>query len=125
MNTTKTAPVADAQESTAVTVAGTVRSPLTLIRRISDRVARVSFRIDGADGPYNVHASGPRAELLRIAVHKGDTVTVKAERATFSHPAQTIPDIEVESINLDLEVPDTDQVEIGSVKAPISSSRHR
>ncbi|WP_234058089.1 hypothetical protein [Microbacterium sp. NFH-22A-Y] len=104
MNTTKTAPVADAQESTAVTVTGTVRSPLTLLHRISDRTARVSFRIDGEDGPYNVHATGPRAELIRIAVHKGDTVTVTAERATFSHPAQTIPDLEIESIVLDLEV---------------------
>ena len=71
-----------------------------LVRRISDRVARVSFRIDGEDGAYNVHASGPRAELLRAAVHKGDTVTVTAESATFSHPAQTIPDIEIKSITL-------------------------
>ncbi|WP_293785174.1 hypothetical protein, partial [uncultured Aeromicrobium sp.] len=62
----------------------------------------VSFRIDGADGPYNVHASGARAELLRIAVHKGDTVTITAERATFSHPAQTIPDLEAESVNLEV-----------------------
>lgn len=53
MNTTKTAPLADEQVATAVTVTGTVRSPLTLMRRISDHVARVSFRIDGADGPYN------------------------------------------------------------------------
>lgn len=101
MNTTRTAPVTDAQETTAVTVTGTVRSALTLTRRISDRTARVSFRIDGPDGPYNVHASGARAELLRIAVHKGDRVTVTAERATFSHPAQTIPDLEVKSINLE------------------------
>ncbi len=105
MNTTKTALAADAQESTAVTATGIVRSPLTLMRRISDRVARVSFRIDGEDGPYNVHASGPRAELIRIAVHKGDTVTVTAERATFSHPAHTIPDLEVESINLEVAAP--------------------
>lgn len=42
MNTTKTALAADAQESTAVTATGIVRSPLTLMRRISDRVARVS-----------------------------------------------------------------------------------
>lgn len=102
MNTTKTEPLADEQVATAVTVTGTVRSPLTLMRRISDHVARVSFRIDGADGPYNVHASGARAELLRIAVHKGDTVTITAERATFSHPAQTIPDLEAESVNLEV-----------------------
>lgn len=101
MNTTRTAPVVAGHEATPVTVTGVVRSPLMLVRSLSDHVARVSFRIDGEEGPYNVHASGPRAELLRIAIHKGETVTVTAERATFSHPAQTVPDLEVETINLE------------------------
>ncbi|MBG0716837.1 hypothetical protein G3N18_01885 [Microbacterium sp. 2C] len=104
MNTTQTAPAPDAEESASVTVTGTVRSPLTLTRRISDRTARVSFRIDGPDGAYNVHASGSQAELIRVAVRKGDTVTVTAVRATRCHPAQTIPDLEVRLIDLDLEV---------------------
>lgn len=86
--------------TTAVIATGTVRSPLTLIRSIPGRVPRVSFRIAGDQGQYNVHATGPRAEMIRIAVSKGDHVTVTALCATISHPAQTVPDIEVETIEV-------------------------
>ena len=43
---------------------GHLRARITLVRRIPDRRARVGFRIDTDDGPYNVHASGALAELL-------------------------------------------------------------
>ena len=91
---------ATAPAGTAVTVEGTVRSTLTLLRRIPDRRARVSFRLETAEGPYNVHATGPRAELLRLTVHRGDHVIVHAPCATLSHPAQTIPDLEADSVEL-------------------------
>ena len=95
MHTIKTA-----SSTTAVIATGTVRSPLALVRSIPVRVARVSFRIDGEQGPYNVHATGPRAEMIRAAVSKGDRVTVTAVCATISHPAQKVPDIEVETIEV-------------------------
>ena len=95
MHTTKIA-----SSTTVVIVTGTVRSPLMLVRSIPGRVARVSFRIDGEQGPYNVHATGPRAEMIRAAVSKGDHVTVTALCATISHPAQTVPDIEVETLDV-------------------------
>lgn len=93
---------ATAPAGTAVTVEGTVRSPLTLLHRIVDRRARVSFRLETPEGSYNVHANGPRAELLRLTVHRGDHVIVHAPCATLSHPAQTIPDLEADSVEISL-----------------------
>ena len=91
-----------APTGTAVTITGTVRTPLTLVRRIPDRRARVGFRVDTDDGPYNVHASGALAELLRLTTNRGDRVIVHAPCATFSHPEQTVPDLEADSVELDL-----------------------
>ena len=96
MSTTKTA----SSSTTAVIATGAVESPLMLTRSIPERIARVSFRIDGEQGPYNVHASGHRAEMIRAAVHKGDRVTITALCATYTHPAQTVPDLEVETIEV-------------------------
>lgn len=56
-----------APTGTAVTITGTVRTPLTLVRRLTDRRARVGFRVDTDTGPYNVHANGALAELLRLS----------------------------------------------------------
>lgn len=97
MSAIKSAP----SSTTMVVATGTVRSPLMLTRSIPERIARVSFRIDGEQGPYNVHASGHRAEMIRVAVRKGDRVTITALCATISHPAQTVPDLEVETIEVD------------------------
>ena len=91
-----------APTGTAVTITGTIRTPLTLVRRIPDRRARVGFRVDTDAGPYNVHANGALAELLRLTTHRGDRVTVHAPCATFSHPEQTVPDLEADSVELDL-----------------------
>lgn len=92
-----------APTGTAVTITGTIRTPLTLVRRIPDRRARrVGFRVDTDDGPYNVHANGALAELLRLTTNRGDRVTVHAPCATFSHPEQTVPDLEADSVELDL-----------------------
>lgn len=96
MHTTKIA----SSPKTAVIATGIVRSPLMLTHSLPGRVARVSFRIDGEHGPYNVHATGPRAEMIRAAVSKGDRVTITALCATVSHAAQTVPDIEVETIEV-------------------------
>lgn len=92
-----------APTGTAVTITGTVRTPLTLVRRLTDRRARVGFRVDTDNGPYNVHANGALAELLRLTTRRGDHVTVHAPAATFSHPAQTIPDLEADSVELDID----------------------
>lgn len=94
------APTLEARQASEVTITGTVRSPLMLVRRIYDRQARVSFRVGGEDGPYNVHTTGSRAELLRLTLHKGDRVTVHAPRTTISHPHQTIPDLEADGVEL-------------------------
>ena len=67
MTITQTAP---ASTAVGVAVTGTVRSPLMLFRTIPDRVPHVSFRIDGVDGPYNVHARGVLAELLRQTIRR-------------------------------------------------------
>ena len=91
-----------APTGTAVTITGTIRTPLTLVRRIPDSRARVGFRVDTDDGPCNVHASGALAELLRLTTHRGDRVTVHAPCATLSHPNQTIPDLEADNVELDL-----------------------
>lgn len=93
---------ATAPTGTAVTVEGTVRDQLVLTRRLVDRVARVGFRVNTDSGPFNVHASGLLAELLRATLHRGDRVIVHAPGATFSHPRQTVPDLEADSVELDL-----------------------
>ena len=63
-----------------------------------------------ADGGVRVQTAGVRhrpqaglAELLRLTTHRGDHVTVHAAAATFSHPAQTIPDLEADSVELDID----------------------
>lgn len=99
---TATQTLATSTTPAAVTTTGRITSPITLMRRLPDRVARVSFRIEGADGPFNVHANGVRAELIRAAIHKGDVVTVHAPCATLAHSAQTVPDLEADSVELDL-----------------------
>ena len=38
--------------------------------------------------------------MIRAAVSKGDRVTITALCATVSHAAQTVPDIEVETIEV-------------------------
>lgn len=91
-----------AEISLGVDVTGIVRSPLMLFRTIPDRIPHVSFRIDGVDGPYNVHARGTLAELLRQAVRKGNSVRVHAPCATLAHPAQHVPDLDADSVELDL-----------------------
>lgn len=91
-----------AEISLGVDVAGTVRSPLMLLRTIPDRISHVSFRIDGDDGPYNVHVHGPLAVLLRQTVQKGSRVRVHAPSATVAHPAQRVPDLETDSVEIDL-----------------------
>ena len=93
---------AAAPTGTAVTIAGTVRTPLTLVRRLTDRQARVGFRVETDAGSYNVHANGFLAEMLRLTTHRGDRVIVHGPAVTFSHPAQTIPDLEADSVELDL-----------------------
>ncbi|MGC5225176.1 hypothetical protein ACPW96_21615 [Micromonospora sp. DT81.3] len=93
---------AKAPTTPAVIVTGNICTPLTYIRLLPNRVARVSFRVDGPDGPFNVHAGGLRAELLHATLHKGDRVTVHAPGATLAHPCQTIPDLEADSVELDL-----------------------
>lgn len=89
-----------APTGTAVTITGTVSTPLTLVRRLTDRRARVGFRVDSDAGPCNVHANGALAELLRLTTHRGDQVIVHAPAATFSHPNQTVPDLEADSVEL-------------------------
>ena len=99
MTITQTAP---ASTAVGVDVTGTVRSPLMLVRTSPGRVPHVSFRIDGVDGPYNVHARGVLAELLRQTIRKGNAVRVHAPCATLAHPDQHVPDLEADSVELDL-----------------------
>lgn len=83
-----------------VTVAGAVHSRVALVRLLPDRRARVSFRIDGEDGPHNVHVSAEQAEVLHAVLRVGDRVRVGAPHATLRHPAQTIPDLEADTVEL-------------------------
>ena len=80
-----------APTGTAVTITGTVRTPLTLVRRIPDRRARVGFRVDTDEGPYNVHASGALAELLRLTTNRGDRVIVHAPAQRSATPNRPSP----------------------------------
>lgn len=91
------------QPGAAVTIEGTVQiPPRILVRSGSQKIARVSFRIDTAEGARNVHTNGGLAELVRIMLHKGDRVVVHGSRESFHHPDQTIPDIEADSVEYDL-----------------------
>lgn len=102
--TTTQAPVKEA--TTTAPIIGTVRSPITLIRRLPHRVARVSFRLEHSDEhgtrQFNCHADGAIAELIRATVHHGDHLTVHPRIVYTSHPLQTILDAEVATFELDL-----------------------
>jgi len=100
MTITQTAPT---QPGAAVTIEGTVQiPPRILVRMGPQKISRVSFRIDTAAGPRNVHTNGGFAELVRIVLHKGDRVVVHGAPETVQHPRQTVPDIEASSVEYDL-----------------------
>jgi hypothetical protein len=79
-------------------ISGVIQSPLSLVRRLPDKWARVSFRIDSETGPVNAHADGATAEYLRAALRKGDTLTARCHSIAPSADRQSVPDVIVESL---------------------------
>lgn len=85
-------------------IAGVVTTPPTFTWALPDHTAHVSFHLEPSTGPgYSVHADGPRAELARTLIHKGDRLTVLPARFYRNNARQVTLDVDAAAFELALD----------------------